>query len=202
VRTRIIVAVAALIAASALVAVPEPAGSRAQSLARSVDPALARAVTIVLPAGSPATAIPSTEHAFGSAGRLEAGSSLVEPGGPAVPDERPAIDQPSSPLGVVLKNYWRRDSNVSFYGPGFYGKRTACGLAYTKTIIGVAHRTLPCGTLVTFRNPSNGRTITVPVIDRGPYVAGRQWDLSGGLCAYLNHCYTGSLEWRWGSKSG
>jgi rare lipoprotein A (peptidoglycan hydrolase) len=66
----------------------------------------------------------------------------------------------------------------------------------TKTVRGVASRTLPCGTKVTFRNPANGRTITVPVIDRGPYVAGRTWDMSAGLCLYLDHCYTGSIQWR------
>ena len=64
----------------------------------------------------------------------------------------------------------------------------------------MAHRTLPCGTLVTFRNPANGREVTAPVIDRGPYVAGRQWDLSRGLCDALDHCYTGAIEWRWGIR--
>jgi len=44
--------------------------------------------------------------------------------------------------------------------------------------------------------PSNGRTITVPVVDRGPYVAGRQWDLTGGLCVALDHCYTGPIYWK------
>jgi len=91
---------------------------------------------------------------------------------------------------------WHHDPEVSWYGPGFYGKRTACGLAYTKTILGVANRSLPCGTLVTFRNPANGRVATVPVIDRGPYVAGRQWDLSGALCVLLDHCHTGPIDWR------
>ena len=92
------------------------------------------------------------------------------------------------------------DQEVSWYGPGFYGKRTACGHAYTKEILGVAHRTLPCGTLVTFRNPDNGREQTVPVIDRGPYVEDRQWDLSGGLCVLLDHCYTGPIEYRMEKK--
>lgn len=89
---------------------------------------------------------------------------------------------------------WNQDLEVSFYGPGFYGKRTACGLAYTKTIIGVAHRTLPCGTLVDFRYGE--RHLRVPVIDRGPYIQGRNWDLSGGLCQALRHCFTGPIEWR------
>lgn len=77
-------------------------------------------------------------------------------------------DLPPPPTsGVVI---------ASWYGPGFYGNRTACGQVYTPQIIGVAHRTLPCGTLVVIE--FRGRTMTVPVIDRGPYVAGRTLDLS------------------------
>lgn len=96
--------------------------------------------------------------------------------------------------GPTQARDWNYDPEVSWYGPGFYGKRTACGHAYTKTILGVAHRDLPCGTLVEFRH--QGRSVAVPVIDRGPYVAGRQWDLSGGLCVLLDHCFTGPIEWR------
>ena len=201
-RTRLIVAIAALMAASALVALPEPAGSSAPSSARSVDPASMRAVSIALPAGSPATAIPSIDSASRSAGWLGPDTALVEPGRVAVTPSRPDIDQPAPRIGEYLKNYWRYDPETSWYGPGFIGSGTACGQKYTKTIMGVAHRTLPCGTLVTFRNPVNGRQVTVPVIDRGPYVAGRQWDLSRGLCVYLDHCYTGPIEWRWGNRGG
>jgi rare lipoprotein A len=65
---------------------------------------------------------------------------------------------------------------ASWYGPGFYGNRTACGQTYTPEILGVAHRSLACGTLVTLA--FRGKSLTVPVIDRGPYVAGRALDLS------------------------
>lgn len=202
-RTRIIVAVAALMAASALVAVPGPAGSSAPSAARTIDSAELRVVSVALPAGSAATSIPELSPAQGSAARLSPGSVFVEPGlaVAAVERARPATDQPEPPVGVILKNYWRYDPNVSWYGPGFYGRRTACGYALTTTIIGVAHRTLPCGTLIEFRNPANGRTVTMAVIDRGPYVSGRSWDLTGGACLALGHCYTGSLEWRYGKRS-
>jgi len=74
-------------------------------------------------------------------------------------------DPPTS--GVVL---------ASWYGPGFYGNRTACGQTYSPVIVGVAHRTLPCGTLVTLSY--GGRSLTLPVIDRGPFVPGRTLDLS------------------------
>ena len=68
--------------------------------------------------------------------------------------------------------------------------------ALTTTLVGVAHRTLACGTLVTFRNPANGRTVTLPVVDRGPYVSGRSWDLTGGACVRLSACRTGTLQWK------
>ena len=64
--------------------------------------------------------------------------------------------------------------------------------------VGVANRTLPCGTKIVFRNPANGRTVTAIVVDRGPYVGGRQWDMTAGLCMALGHCYTGSIYWKYG----
>jgi rare lipoprotein A (peptidoglycan hydrolase) len=42
----------------------------------------------------------------------------------------------------------------------------------------------------------NGRVVTAPVIDRGPYIGGRTWDLSAALCRALGHCYTGGIAWR------
>ena len=62
---------------------------------------------------------------------------------------------------------------ASWYGPG---GRTACGETLTASTMGVANRTLPCGTLVTLRY--RHRTVRVPVIDRGPFVAGRDYDLT------------------------
>ena len=72
---------------------------------------------------------------------------------------------------------------ASWYGPGFYGNRTACGQTFTPEILGIAHLTLPCGTVVTLTY--GGRTVAVPVIDRGPYVAGRTLDLSAATKAAL-----------------
>jgi hypothetical protein len=75
---------------------------------------------------------------------------------------------------------WNVAPVVTWYGPGFYGNRTACGQRYTKSIIGVAHKTLPCGTLVQFS--WHGITATAPVIDRGPYgPPGYEFDFSARL---------------------
>jgi rare lipoprotein A (peptidoglycan hydrolase) len=84
-----------------------------------------------------------------------------------------------------------RPTHASYYGPGLYGNSTACGQTLTPGIKGVAHKTLPCGTRVTFRY--RGRTATARVIDRGPYAAGREWDLTSALKAKLGFGSTGTV---------
>jgi rare lipoprotein A len=69
-----------------------------------------------------------------------------------------------------------RPAIATLFGPGFYGKRTACGEILRRDTIGVANRTLPCGTLVSLIY--QGQTLVVPVIDRGPYANGADWDLT------------------------
>jgi rare lipoprotein A (peptidoglycan hydrolase) len=77
---------------------------------------------------------------------------------------------------------------ASWYGPGFYGKETACGETLTTQTVGVAHRTLPCGTKVVFF--ANGNWATAQGIDRGPFVKGVSWDLTGALAEQLEVTYT------------
>jgi rare lipoprotein A len=69
-----------------------------------------------------------------------------------------------------------RQSLATQYGPGFYGQRTACGQKLRRGTIGVANRTLKCGTKVAIYY--RGHTMVVPVIDRGPYANGADWDLT------------------------
>jgi len=69
-----------------------------------------------------------------------------------------------------------RWSYASWYGPGLYGNRTACGQTLSYGMLGVAHKSLPCGAKVTFKKGE--REVTVRVIDRGPFVAGREYDLT------------------------
>ncbi len=66
-----------------------------------------------------------------------------------------------------------RLAEASWYGGG---GSLACGGSLTSATMGVANKTLPCGTLVTLRY--GGRMVRVPVVDRGPYVAGREFDLT------------------------
>ena len=84
-----------------------------------------------------------------------------------------------------------RPAQASWYGPGFYGHRTACGQTLEPSTLGVANRTLPCGTRVTLRYGS--RQVTVPVIDRGPYAAGREYDLTQATKERLHFGSTGTV---------
>ena len=70
-----------------------------------------------------------------------------------------------------------KTSEASWYGPGLWGNGTACGkVTLRPNTIGVANKNLPCGTrvLIGYR----GKFVIAPVIDRGPYIAGRTWDLT------------------------
>jgi rare lipoprotein A len=89
----------------------------------------------------------------------------------------------AAPSGEELAFGPIRYAGASWYGPGLWGRSTACGVTLRPTTIGVAHKTLPCGTMVRF--VYEGRTITAPVIDRGPYVKGRAWDLTAAASEVL-----------------
>ncbi len=82
-----------------------------------------------------------------------------------------------------------RAAQASYYGPGLYGNGTACGKTLTPSTLGVANKSLPCGTMVTFRY--RGKSVRVPVIDRGPYSGNREWDLTAATKAKLGFGSTG-----------
>ena len=84
---------------------------------------------------------------------------------------------------------------ASWYGPGFYGHKLACGGRLQQGTVGVAHKTLPCGTKITLHN--KGRTLNVKVIDRGPYVGGRYYDLTAATKQKLGFGSTGQV---WSTK--
>jgi hypothetical protein len=81
-----------------------------------------------------------------------------------------------------------RRATATFFGPGFYGRRTACGQTMSHTLQGVAHRSLPCGTLVDVYY--KGHTARVPVVDRGPFRKGTSWDLTSATAEALGFDHT------------
>jgi rare lipoprotein A len=98
-------------------------------------------------------------------------ASQVAPAALATVSSTTPVATLSAPLMTIYQ-----PAIATWYGPGFFGQKMACGHRLTKRTLGVANKTLPCGTLITLRY--NGRSVRVPVVDRGPFVAGREFDLT------------------------
>jgi hypothetical protein len=92
-----------------------------------------------------------------------------------------------------------RAARATWYGPGLYGNRTACGKRLTRRLLGVAHRTLPCGTPVTIALA--GRSITVPVVDRGPFTRGLVYDVTAAAARAIRMTGTATLGTLTGSSA-
>jgi len=86
-----------------------------------------------------------------------------------------------------------RFAGASYYGPGLYGNGVACGGTLEPGTLGVANKTLPCGTPVKF--VWHGHSIVAPVIDRGPYVKGRAWDLTSAAAERLEFEGIGRIQY-------
>lgn len=84
-----------------------------------------------------------------------------------------------------------RAALASWYGPGLYGNKLGCGGTLTPGTVGVAHKTLPCGTNLVLRKGS--RIVRAEVIDRGPYVGAREFDLTAATKARLGFGSTGTV---------
>jgi rare lipoprotein A len=79
----------------------------------------------------------------------------------------------------------RGTMKASWYGPKFHGKMTANGEVYDQMALTAAHKSLSFGTLLKITNPKNGRSVIVRINDRGPYIEGRDLDLSKGAAIEL-----------------
>jgi len=87
-----------------------------------------------------------------------------------------------------------RYAGASWYGgKTMWGRSTACGKVLRPTTIGVANKRLPCGTPVKF--VWHGRAIVAPVIDRGPYIKGRAWDLTAAAAEALGFEGIGRIQY-------
>src|SRR3954471_18115036 len=103
-----------------------------------------------------------------------------------------------APACTVLPVGWsgRQGGLASWYGPGFYGRRTASGVVYTGAALTAAHPSLPFGTLVRVTNLENGRAGVVVIDDRGPFVRGRVIDLSMSAARRLGMIQDGVVQVR------
>lgn len=83
---------------------------------------------------------------------------------------------------------------VSWYGPGFHGRKTANGEIYNMNRLTAAHKTLRFGTKVKITNLENGKEVIVRINDRGPYVGKRKFDLSKAAFAKIADLDDGILK--------
>jgi rare lipoprotein A len=97
-------------------------------------------------------------------------------------DAHASSTSPELPLTVY------RPAIATWYGPGFYGNKTACGMELTEELVGIAHRSLPCGTNVAVRYGS--RTLVLPVVDRGPFSVDAKWDLTAAAAEQLGFTHS------------
>jgi rare lipoprotein A (peptidoglycan hydrolase) len=116
-----------------------------------------------------------------------AGSAPAATGGAGVAQAPTAADGGE----LVFSPY--RSAGASWYGPGLWGNRTACGQTLRPHTLGVAHRNLPCGTAVKF--VYRGRALITQVIDRGPYAKGRAWDLTAAASEALGFAGVGMVRY-------
>lgn len=107
------------------------------------------------------------------------------------PEAQAAATASSTAVTLTTSVTIYRPTRATWFGPGFYGKRTACGQRMSRRLLGVAHRTLPCGTPVAVFY--GGKAITVPVVDRGPFANGAHYDLTAAAAKSLGMAQTSTV---------
>lgn len=113
----------------------------------------------------------------------------------ARPPPPPAAAQPT-PQTVPAGIAGTEEGRASKYGPHFVGHPTASGEPYDPDALTAAHRSLPIGTRVTVTNLADGRSVTVRINDRGPFVEGRIIDLSQAAFSRIGPRGAGLLDVR------
>lgn len=117
-----------------------------------------------------------------------------------VPDQGSTQQAPPTRLAPAPKPAPRvlhsSNGQASWYGPGFYGNRTANGEVFRPGTMTAAHRTLPFGTKVKVTNLWNGRTTVVRINDRGPFHGNRVIDLAHGAAHSLGVTASGIAQVR------
>lgn len=76
------------------------------------------------------------------------------------------------------QNFYKKDAHASYYHDKFNGRKTASGRKFNNNDLTAAHKTFPFGTMLKVTNEANNKFVIVEVTDRGPFVKGREIDLS------------------------
>ena len=140
---------------------------------------LGAAALLIVPFGSPVLAASSSSQSSPAA------ESLMRDATPSPSwEDRFLRPLPAAPKGL-LQLASATTGQASWYGPGFYGNRTASGEVFRPGTLTAAHRSLPFGTRVLVTNLNNGRSAVVRINDRGPFHGGRIIDLAHGAASQL-----------------
>jgi rare lipoprotein A len=148
-------------------------------------PALAEASWATSLLNESHTEEPSTELAIR---QIDGTAPVEDPTQPVLP--LPIAPLPNPEPRVVKVSH----GEASWYGPGFYGRRTANGERFTKGTMTAAHRHLPFGTKVRVTNLRNGRAAVVRINDRGPFHGNRVIDLAHGAASALGVTSSGLAQ--------
>ena len=98
-------------------------------------------------------------------------------------------------MNTSLVNYVDKGMmRASWYGPKFHGKITANGERFDQMALTAAHKKLKFGTLLRITNPNNDKSVIVRINDRGPYIPGRQLDLSKAAAQRLGMIKKGVVK--------
>lgn len=95
------------------------------------------------------------------------------------------VEESLPEVNPVVEYVDRGVMKASWYGPRFHGRLTANGEEYDQMAFTAAHKSLKFGTLLRVTNPKNDKQVIVRINDRGPYITGRQLDLSKGAALAL-----------------
>lgn len=121
---------------------------------------------------------------------------LVIPSSYFVPPITPVTVVEPKPTAAPIQWYtaYASEYGGETRGINFYYHHFACGGIYFPSVLGVAHKTLPCGTKVAFKY--GNRYLTLKVIDRGPYCCGRSFDFTVRAARLLHFPGIGKVKWR------
>jgi len=120
---------------------------------------------------------------------LGTGTALAQNGGGFTAPSDPTVPVTPAPAPASGAS-WTATQKATWYGPGLWGRSTACGQVLTPRTLGVANKNLPCGTNVTFTYGT--KTVAATVIDRGPYRKGYAWDLTKKVAKRLGFLPVGA----------
>ena len=95
---------------------------------------------------------------------------------------------------VFAAKVYKSSATASYYGNDFHGKKTSNGEVFNMNDLTCAHKSLPFDTILRVTNLSNGKTVKVRVNDRGPFVVGREIELSTAAAKKLDMLSTGTAK--------